>query len=74
MDHDAACVLVSDGVTEALDGEPLENDLNAVNGRLSTAAAVCETLLVKALAGGGPAGDPDWDDDRTVLVALMNHS
>jgi hypothetical protein len=60
-------VLVSDGVTEALDGLPLEDDLSLQGG--VTAAGVCDSLLTKALAGHGP--DPDWDDDRTVVVMIV---
>jgi serine phosphatase RsbU (regulator of sigma subunit) len=61
------CVLVSDGVTEALDGLPLEDDLNLPGGM--TAAGVCDSLITKALASHGP--DPDWDDDRTVVVMIV---
>jgi hypothetical protein len=62
------CVLVSDGVTEALDGVSLEQTLLLANEHDATASQICERLMAKALAGRGPGGDPDWDDDRTVVV------
>jgi serine/threonine protein phosphatase PrpC len=62
------CVLVSDGVTEALDGMPLEDSVRASNLHSATASELCERFMTKALAGRGPSGAPDWDDDRTVLV------
>ena len=65
------CVLVSDGVTEALDGAPLEDDLRPSNGRHATASELCDRFMTKALAGRGPSGAPDWDDDRTVVVVTM---
>ena len=66
------CVLVSDGVTEALDGAPLEDDLRRPsNARHATAGELCDRFMTKALAGRGPSGAPDWDDDRTVVVVTM---
>jgi sigma-B regulation protein RsbU (phosphoserine phosphatase) len=65
------CLLVSDGVTEALEGEaPLERDLAASTARHRpvSAAELCQTVMARALRGRGPRGVPEWDDDRTVVV------
>jgi hypothetical protein len=66
------CLLVSDGVTEALDDRPIEDDLLVWNGHNATAADLCDGLMVKALSGKGPEGNPDWDDDRTVVVVMVH--
>ena len=65
------CLMVSDGVTEALDGVPLEERLRAARVGTASAAQLCDRLMSQALRGGGPSSDPDWDDDRTVLVMTM---
>jgi hypothetical protein len=66
-------VLVTDGITEALEAGPttLPRILAAsaerpVAGR--SPAAFCDDLLRAAAAGPGPAGVAGWQDDRTVLV------
>src|SRR5919201_6505419 len=63
------CVLVSDGVTEALDGMPLEHRIS--NGHHATATELCNRFMTEALAGAGPSGDSEWDDDRTVVVMTL---
>jgi serine phosphatase RsbU (regulator of sigma subunit) len=65
------CLLVSDGVTEALEGVPLENRLEAATVPGASASQVCEGVMAQALQGDGPAGDPTWDDDRTVVVVTV---
>jgi sigma-B regulation protein RsbU (phosphoserine phosphatase) len=68
------CLLVSDGVTEALEGQAsLEVDLAApgTHGAPPTAAEVCHAVMARALAGRGPLGALDWDDDRTVVVVTV---
>ena len=65
------CVLVSDGVTEALDGVPLEDRLRAAKVRSASAAELCESVMAQAVHGDGPSGTVDWDDDRTVVVLTM---
>jgi serine phosphatase RsbU (regulator of sigma subunit) len=68
------CLLVSDGVTEALEGEaPLEVDLAArgPHGARLTAAELGHAVMTRALAGRGPLGARDWDDDRTVVVVAV---
>jgi serine/threonine protein phosphatase PrpC len=64
-------VLVSDGVTEALDGMPLEDSVWIPNGHRATAAELCDRFMAEALAGPGPSGDSEWDDDRTVVVLTV---
>ena len=72
-----ACLLVTDGVTEAIDGDaPLEQDLEAWrehDGGVS-AAALCEAVMARALSGHGPHGAEEWDDDRTVVVVTVGNS
>ena len=62
------CLLVSDGVTESFDGIPLEERLRAAKAGSGSAVALCEDLMSQALRGRGPSADPEWDDDRTVVV------
>jgi serine phosphatase RsbU (regulator of sigma subunit) len=62
------CLLVSDGVTEALDGVPLEDRLRAAAVHSGSAEELCESVMTQALRGPGPSGAADWDDDRTVVV------
>jgi serine phosphatase RsbU (regulator of sigma subunit) len=65
------CLLVSDGVTEALDGVPLEDRLRTAQVRGGSAQELCESVMTQALRGQGPSGDADWDDDRTVVVVTV---
>jgi serine phosphatase RsbU (regulator of sigma subunit) len=66
-------VLVTDGITEALETGPmtLSRILAAPQGRPTAGrspAEVCDDLLRAAANGAGPAGVSDWQDDRTVFV------
>ncbi len=65
-------VLVSDGVTEALEatGGDGPGKLAREVHRASDLApgVVCARLLRAARHGGGPRGVEDWADDRTVVV------
>jgi serine phosphatase RsbU (regulator of sigma subunit) len=65
------CLLVSDGVTEALDGLPLEDRLKAAKVHGGSAEELCESVMTQALHGDGPSGGADWDDDRTVVVVTV---
>jgi len=65
------CLLVSDGLTEALDGVPLEDRLRAAKLRGGSAEELCESLMTQALRGQGPSGADEWDDDRTVVVMTV---
>jgi serine phosphatase RsbU (regulator of sigma subunit) len=72
-------VLVTDGITEALEAGPttLPQILAASAERPAAArspAAFCDDLLRAAAAGAGPAGVADWQDDRTVLVFTVEPS
>jgi serine phosphatase RsbU (regulator of sigma subunit) len=70
-----ACLLVTDGVTEALEGDtPLEGDLEASRERhgAGSAAELCQTVMARALSRHGPLGVQEWDDDRTVVVAKVS--
>jgi len=72
-----ACLLVTDGVTEALEGDtPLERDLEASRERhgARSAAELCQAVMARALKGPGPPGDLYWDDDRTVVVVTVGNS
>jgi len=68
------CVMVSDGVTEALG-----DDASAVLKRLvsergparARAQRVCDSVMAAAIGGAGPEGVADWDDDRTVVVLAL---
>ena len=65
------CLLVSDGVTEALDGVPLEERLRTAKVHTGSAKGLCESVMTQAVRGRGPSGDADWDDDRTVVVVTV---
>jgi sigma-B regulation protein RsbU (phosphoserine phosphatase) len=65
-------VIVSDGITESLDvsGLALAAILPAVFEGLSEVnpSVACQRLLRAAARGAGPAGVPDWADDKTVVA------
>jgi serine phosphatase RsbU (regulator of sigma subunit) len=65
------CLLVSDGITEALDGVPLADRLSSANAGGQSAEELCQTVMAQALRGRGPSGDAGWDDDRTVVVLAV---
>jgi sigma-B regulation protein RsbU (phosphoserine phosphatase) len=68
------CLFVSDGVTEALEGEPpVERDLvtSRVRHGRASAAELCQSVMARALSGHGPLGIEEWDDDRTVVVVRV---
>jgi sigma-B regulation protein RsbU (phosphoserine phosphatase) len=72
--HGDACLLVTDGVTEALEGQrALEDDLRAARDcrGATSAAELCQAVMARALLGHGPAGTPGWEDDRTVVVVKV---
>ena len=67
-----ACLLVTDGVTEALEGDTLlERDLEASRERHESALELCQAVMARALSGHGPPGIQGWDDDRTVVVVKV---
>jgi serine phosphatase RsbU (regulator of sigma subunit) len=72
-------VLVTDGITEALETGPvtLSQTLKTSLERFlagGSPGGICDDLLRAAAAGPGPAGAPDWQDDRTVLVFVVEPS
>lgn len=66
-------VLVTDGITEALEGVPMTVP-EALRGRGGHSAArrspseIADDLLRVAAAAPGPVGVEGWEDDRTVFV------
>ena len=69
------CLLVTDGVTEALEGDrSLERDLEVSRERERPgyAAQLCQAVMTRALSGHGPGGAEEWDDDRTVVVVKVS--
>jgi phosphoserine phosphatase RsbU/P len=71
-------VLVTDGITEALEGGPttLSEAVALAPGRAAppSPADVCDRLLRAAAAGPGPAGVSGWQDDSTVFVFAVERS
>jgi serine phosphatase RsbU (regulator of sigma subunit) len=70
-------VLVTDGITEALEAGPttLIQTLRALRkppAGGSSPARICDDLLRAAAAGPGPAGVSGWQDDRTVFVFAVD--
>jgi hypothetical protein len=66
-------VLVTDGITEALDTAPITWAQAVSTARVGrdgprSAAKVCEDLMEAAAEGRGPEGVDGWQDDRTVFV------
>jgi phosphoserine phosphatase RsbU/P len=68
------CLLVTDGVTEALEGDiSLERELEMARARPGAGAAeLCHEVITRALNGHGPRDVLDWDDDRTVVVVTVS--
>lgn len=65
------CVLVSDGVTEALDDSPSLEKLVASIAADGSATDLCGAVMARAIEGHGPLTDQEWDDDRTVVVVRV---
>jgi phosphoserine phosphatase RsbU/P len=65
------CLLVTDGVTEALDSTLRLEDYLASSAPDRSAAELCQAVMARALKGCGPACDTEWDDDRTVVVVKV---
>jgi hypothetical protein len=66
-------VLITDGITEALESGPATLDDALRQGRerylvTGSPVGVCESLHDAAARGTGPPGAEGWQDDRTVLV------
>jgi sigma-B regulation protein RsbU (phosphoserine phosphatase) len=68
-------VLVSDGITEALEaGGRVEERIawTAAQRRSRGPQAVCDRVMRLAASGRGPAGIAGWADDRTVVVVTFD--
>ena len=71
------CLFVTDGITEALEASPepaLAVATMSARTERASAANICQAVMTRALAGLGPAGVDDWEDDRTVLVIRAGES
>jgi len=65
------CVMVTDGITEALDKSgraPVDAIAARVPAQGGSATAVCNAVMSLGLQGKGPGGVERWEDDRTVVV------
>jgi sigma-B regulation protein RsbU (phosphoserine phosphatase) len=65
------CVLVTDGIIEALESSalaPVEAIAERVPAHSDSAKGVCNAVMSLGLQGKGPSGVEQWDDDRTVVV------
>lgn len=69
-------VIVTDGITEALEGLQTTPAalLGAGDDRLSDPAVICDLLLDAAGKAPGPPGVSDWQDDRTAFVFAVLES
>ena len=68
-------VLVTDGVTEALEaGGRVEERIawTVAHRRDKGPQAVCERVMRLAASGRGPVGAGDWSDDRTVVAITVD--
>jgi sigma-B regulation protein RsbU (phosphoserine phosphatase) len=75
LDDGDALVLVTDGVTEAIeaDGRVEERLAEAVaHRRNSGPQAVCERVMRLARSGRGPQGAGPWQDDRTAVAVTLD--
>jgi serine phosphatase RsbU (regulator of sigma subunit) len=74
VEETETCVLVTDGVTEALgsgEGSVLASLIGQPGTRLAPPQAACDEIMGHALQSNGPAGVDEWHDDRTVLVFAL---
>jgi serine phosphatase RsbU (regulator of sigma subunit) len=71
-------VLVTDGVSESIETSGVcwyELAKTALADlQRPTAEQVCDKLMKMAQEGQGPAGIPDWEDDQTAVVFLVEES
>ena len=69
-------VIVTDGITEAIEEngmstvDRLDRTISSVSSP-RTPERVCDTLMALADRSAGPAGVPNWQDDKTVLAFLV---
>jgi serine phosphatase RsbU (regulator of sigma subunit) len=70
-----ALVLVTDGITEALEsGGRVEERIawTVAQKRSRGPQAVCDRVMRLATSGRGPVGVTGWSDDRTVVVVTLD--
>ena len=68
------CLLVSDGITEALGDSPQPGQdviVTTAREHSSSATSICHAVMARAQEGLGPPGVQQWDDDRTVVVVTV---
>lgn len=67
------CLLLTDGVTEALESGhlPAVEAIGHIARENATASGVCGAVMERARAGQGPVDVAEWDDDRTVVVVTV---
>jgi serine phosphatase RsbU (regulator of sigma subunit) len=70
------CVMVTDGITEALTDSDGSVDVIAerVPAHAHAATAVCDAIMSLGLQGKGPRGVEHWEDDKTVVVATVRNN
>lgn len=74
LHDDDVCVLLTDGVSEALEDEVrLADYLRTLTDgkRPRSARDLCDAVLARARAGAGPKGIEAWEDDETVIVVRI---
>ena len=71
LDAGDTCVMVTDGITEALGAStPALADIIATHATARAGSAVlCNAVMALGLEGKGPVDD--WEDDRTVVVVAL---
>jgi sigma-B regulation protein RsbU (phosphoserine phosphatase) len=70
-----ALVLVTDGVTEALEADGRVEERLAWTVAHKSARgpqAICQRVMRLARSGRGPVGAGDWQDDRTVVAVTLD--
>jgi serine phosphatase RsbU (regulator of sigma subunit) len=75
LDLGDTLVIVSDGVTEALEsGGRVEERIawTVAQRRSKGPRAVCDRVMGLAASGSGPVGAGEWTDDRTVVAVTLD--
>jgi len=73
LEQGDVCLLMTDGITEALDDgvhSPLDTIVDSARSDSGSAPGICHAVMARALEGHGPEGVDHWEDDRTVIVAV----
>lgn len=68
------CVLVTDGVSEALESTTQSwcaAVVASIGSERQSARNICRAVVSVAQSGGGPSGIENWSDDRTVIVGKI---